>query len=188
MEISVLADKQQSFITQRNIALIIAVVMLFSNLILALCLINSERQTHIIPAGFNKEIVVGKKRLSISYLEEMSVFYLELMLGLTEGNIAYNSSLILRHIHPSFYTHIANFLEEEKKRYKEYRLSTHFKLSELKIDDVNLVVEARGVLTSYFGNSGKSEALVAYRLSYDYSAGILSIKDFSIIKDEIKNK
>jgi type IV conjugative transfer system protein TraE len=183
MEISVLADKQKNLIFQRNISSLVAILMLFANVILSICLISAERQTHIVPAGFSKELVLGNKRLSVSYLEEMTAFYLELLLGLTEGNIDYSSNLILRHIHPSFYSHIASFLEVEQKRYKEYRLSTHFKLSELKIDDVNLIAEAKGLLISYYGNSGKSEDLVSYRISYDYSGGILSIKDFSIIKD-----
>ena len=183
MEIAILADKQQNLLLQRNILAGICALTLLGNIILAGCVFSSERQTYIIPAHFNKEMLLSNKRLSSSYLEEMSVFYLDLLLGLNEGNISYNSSLILRHIHPSFYKQISKFLEEEKKRYQEYRLSTHFKLTKLNIDDKNLIAEVSGILTSYYGNTGKSSDAVSYRIEYDYSAGVLTIKNFTILKD-----
>ena len=183
MEIAILADKQQNLLLQRNILAGICALTLLGNIILAGCVFSSERQTYIIPAHFNKEMLLSNKRLSSSYLEEMSVFYLDLLLGLNEGNISYNSSLILRHIHPSFYKQISKFLEEEKKRYQEYRLSTHFKLTKLNIDDKNLIAEVSGLLTSYYGNTGKSSDAVSYRIEYDYSAGVLTIKNFTILKD-----
>ena len=183
MEIAILADKQKNLLLQRNILAGICVLTLLGNIILASCIFSSERQTYIIPAHFNKEMLLSNKRLSVSYLEEMSVFYLDLLLGLNEGNISYNSSLILRHIHPSFYKQISKFLEEEKKRYQEYRLSTHFKLTQLNIDDKNLIAEVSGILTSYYGNTGKSSDAVSYRIEYDYSAGVLTIKNFTILKD-----
>jgi len=184
MEISILANKQQNLLLQRNILAGICLLTLVGNIILASCILSNERQTYIIPAHFNKEMLLSNKRLSVSYLEEISVFYLELLLGLNESNIDYKSSLVLRHIHPSFYKQISQFLEEEKKRYKEYRLSTYFKLTKLNIDDQNLVAEASGVLISYYGNSGKSHDQVSYRVEYDYSAGVLTIKNFTIIKDD----
>lgn len=185
MEISILANKQQNLLLQRNILAGVCLLALLGNIILAGCILSNERQTYIIPAHFNKEMLLSNKRLSVSYLEEMSVFYLELLLGLNESNIDYKSSLVLRYIHPSFYKQISQFLEEEKKRYKEYRLSTYFKLTKLNIDDQNLVAEASGVLISYYGNSGKSHDQVSYRIEYDYSAGgVLTIKNFTIIKDD----
>lgn len=184
MEIAILADKQKNLILQRNILAGVCVISLVSNLILASCVFMQERQTYIIPAHFNKDMVLSNKRLSISYLEEISVFYLDLLLGLNESNINYNTSLLLRHIHPDFYNQISKFLNEEKKRYKEYRLSTHFKLTKLEVDDKNLIVDASGILTSYFGESGKSSDLVNYRLEYDYSGGVLTIKNFTILKEK----
>lgn len=184
MEIAILADKQKNLMLQRNILAGVCVISLVSNLILASCVFMQERQTYIIPAHFNKDMVLSNKRLSISYLEEISVFYLDLLLGLNESNINYNTSLLLRHIHPDFYNQISKFLNEEKKRYKEYRLSTHFKLTKLEVDDKNLIVDASGILTSYFGESGKSSDLVNYRLEYDYSGGVLTIKNFTILKEK----
>ena len=188
MEISILAGTQQNLLLQRNILAGVCALTLLGNIMLASCILMNERQTYIIPAHFNKEMLLSNKRLSTSYLEEMSVFYLDLLLGLNEDNIGYNSSLVLRHIHPSFYHKISKFLAEEAKRYKEYRLSTHFKLTKLEVDDKNLVAEASGVLTSYFGNSGKSSDSVRYKLEYDYSAGVLTIKSFSIIQDLAEQK
>lgn len=186
MEISILANSQQNLLLQRNILAGVCLLTLLGNIILAGCILSNERQTYIIPAHFNKEMLLSNKRLSSSYLEEMTVFYLDLLLGLNESNISYNSSLILRHIHPGFYKQISEFLSEELKRYKEYRLSTYFKLTKLDIDDKNLVAEAKGVLISYFGNTGKSSDPVSYRIEYDYSAGVLTIKNFTIIKDSSK--
>ena len=188
MEISILANKQKNLFLQRNVLAGVSLLALLGNVILAGCIFFNERQTYIIPAHFNKELLLSNKRLSVSYLEEMTVFYLDLLLGLNESNIGYNSSLILRHIHPDFYNQISEFLYQEKERYKEYRLSTHFKLTSLNIDDTNLVAEASGMLISYFGNTGKSTDLVSYRIEYDYSSGVLTIKNFTIIKDVPKKE
>jgi type IV conjugative transfer system protein TraE len=184
MDISILVSKQKNLLLQRNVLIGVSTLALLSNVILGVCLLTTEKQTLVIPAHFDKELLLSNKRLPISYLEEMTVFYLDLLLGLTEGNIDYKAKLILRHVHPSFYIHISKFLAGEIKRYKEYRLSTQFKVSELKIDDQNLIAQAKGVLISYFGSNGKSETLVSYQIKYDYSGGILTIKDFSIIKEE----
>ena len=183
MEISILASEQKNLLLQRNVFGVVSLLALLGNVILAGCIFFNEKQTYIIPAHFNKELLLSNKRLSVSYLEEMTVFYLDLLLGLNEGNISYNSSLVLRHIHPDFYNQISEFLYQEKKRYKEYRLSTHFKLTNLNIDDSSLVAEASGILISYFGNTGKSSDFVKYRIEYDYKAGVLTIKNFMIIKD-----
>jgi len=188
MEISILASEQKNLLLQRNILGGVGLLSLLGNVILAGCIFFNEKQTYIIPAHFNKELLLSNKRLSVSYLEEMTVFYLDLLLGLNEGNISYNSSLILRHIHPDFYNQISEFLYQEKKRYKEYRLSTHFKLTNLNIDDNTLVAEASGMLISYFGNTGKSTDFVKYRIEYDYSAGVLTIRNFTIVKDVPKQE
>lgn len=185
MDIAILIEKQQRLLHERNILIGVCSLTLLCNIILAAFIFNGDRQTYIIPAHFNKEMLLSNKRLSISYLEEMSVFYLDLLLGLNEGNINHHSSLVLRHIHPSFYQQISKFLEEEKKRYQEYRLSTYFKLTKLDIDDKNLLANASGILTSYYGNTGKSSDLVNYRIEYDYSGGVLTIKNFVIVKDEL---
>lgn len=184
MEISILANKQQNLLLQRNILAGVGGILLLSNLLLGLHILTSERQVYIVPAHLGQDVVVSNKRLSSSYLEEMSIFYLNLLLGLNEANIDYNKDIILRHIHPSFYNHISNFLEQEKKRYQDYRLSTYFKLTKLTVDDKNLMVLAEGILTSYYGNNSKSTDKVIYKMEYDYSAGALTIKNFVSIKEQ----
>lgn len=184
MEVSILANKQHNLLLQRNILVVVGVILLLSNVLLSSYILTSERQIYIVPAHLNKEMIISNKYISSSYLEEMSVFYLNLLLGLNESNIEYNKDIVLRHIHPTFYNHISHFLEQEKKRYQDYLLSTYFKLTKLTIDDKNLVVLATGVLTSYFGKNSKSTDQVNYRIEYDYSGGVLTIKNFVIIKDQ----
>lgn len=184
MEISILANKQQNLLLQRNILVVVGIILLFSNVLLSGYVLTSERQVYIVPAHLNREMIISNKYISSSYLEEMSIFYLNLLLGLNESNIDYNKDIVLRHIHPSFYNHISSFLEQEKKRYQDYRLSTYFKLTKLTIDNKNLIVLASGVLTSYFGKNSKSTDQVNYKIEYDYSGGMLTIKNFVIVKDE----
>lgn len=186
MEISILANKQQNLLLQRNLLAVIGGILLLSNLLLGIHILTSERQVYIVPAHLGKDVIVSNKRLSSSYLEEMSIFYLNLLLGLNEANIDYNKDIILRHIHPSFYNHISNFLEQEKKRYQDYRLSTYFKLTKLIVDDKNLSVLAEGILTSYYSNNSKSIDKITYRIEYDYSGGVLTIKNFVSVKEQDK--
>lgn len=192
MEISILANKQKNLLLQRNILAGIGGFLLLSNVLLGIHILSSEREVYIVPAHLSRDVVMSNKRFSSSYLEEMSIFYLNLLLGLNEANIDYNKDIILRHIHPSFYNHISNFLDQEKKRYQDYRLSTYFKLTKLSVDDENLVVLAEGILTSYFGNNSKSADKVNYRIEYDYSGGVLTIKNFVSIKyqdeESLENK
>lgn len=186
MEISILANKQKNLLLQRNILASVGGILLLSNILLGIHILTSEKQVYIVPAHLSRDVVMSNKRLSSSYLEEMSIFYLNLLLGLSEANIDYNKDIVLRHIHPGFYNHISNFLEQEKKRYQDYRLSTYFKLTKLSVNDENLVALAEGILTSYFGNNSKSADKVTYRIEYDYSGGILTIKNFVSVKDQDK--
>jgi type IV conjugative transfer system protein TraE len=186
--VKVLAATQLSLVIQRNILAVICGLALSSNLCTAIYLMQSQKQTILVPAYLSSDVTLSQHHLSKGYLEEMSGFFLSKLLDITNHNIAYQHKIVLRHIHPSFYKQMEKFFLAETARYKEYNLHTYFALRDLKIDEKNLEVIASGTLINQFGTTGTSEEQVTYLLGYNYSGGLLTINKFSLVKEEVSSE
>lgn len=187
MEIKVLANKQENLIFQRNLFAVVVICVLIANLILAICLLTQKKQTILLPANLQQEVTLESTNLSNSYLEEMSTFFLSMLLNLTSSNIDYQSAIVLRHTHPSYYKDMQDFFLEEKQRYLQYKLSTWFVPSHYEIGK-NLSAKVTGTLISKYSNTGEDQQNLTYQIDYGYSGGRLSIKSFTIYKNHAADK
>lgn len=184
MDIKILAANEKVRQYQLYSSIVIATLMLISNLILSIILLTSDKQIILTPPHVNNNIEISKHNVSESYLSEMSVYFLSKLLDLNIHNIHYQSDIVLRHTSLKYYQTMREFFELEKKKYTEYNISTYFVPTQLEMNIEKLAVIATGTLITQFAKAGKEEVQVKYLLGFDYKGGILGINNFSILEDK----
>jgi len=187
METQVFSENVSRLSKQRNFLLLLLILLLVVNFLLSIKIFTNEAKVVIVPPGFSQPMTISNNTVSNSYLEEMSHIFLSNLLDLNPSNIEYKQKLVMKYAIYGGYDELRKYFEEQKKNHKEYDLRTEFTVKDLEIDPDNLVVIAKGFLTIKFGKQGSENKEVAYRLKYDYAAGVLRIKEFKELV-ELKDK
>jgi type IV conjugative transfer system protein TraE len=165
---------------QRNFLIAIVSVMLLSNLILIFCLAGKSERTIIIPAQLNQEVSFTGDGFSESYLEEMTHFFIGLLLDLTTENVGYKASILLKHVDPGSYQVMKKYFVEEEAKLKKYNFTSSFSITGMKIVSP-LEREIEGILASRFGESGKKDSKVNYLIKYKNDRGRLLLEKFQLL-------
>lgn len=174
-----LNKQNQVLYKQRNILLIICAMMITSNILLGIIAISKNDKTIIIPALKEEISVIGVNNFSESYIEQMSLFFINMLLDLTPANIEYKSQILLRHVDSEYYHSFVEHYKKEMQKYKKYKLATKFDITAIKIVKGGKEVEVRGILSSSFGKGSESQKPVAYIIGFTKSHGKLLITSFN---------
>ncbi len=162
-----ISEQNQTLYKQRNILLIICSLLIVSNVLFGIIGISKNNRTIIIPALKDTVSVVGKDGFSDSYIEQMTLFYVEMLLDLTPANIDYKSQILLKHVDSNSYHSFIEHYKEEKEKYKKYKLATKFDITNIKILKNSNEVEITGILSSSFGKGSVID--IAYNKKIVYS-------------------
>lgn len=174
-----LDKKLQQALFQRNAACLVAAALLFSTSLLSIAAFRKNEKTVLVPLGFQSNMEISNKEISASYLEEMTSFYLAMLLDVTPKNVTYRFRQILKHTAPASYHSMEKYLKDEEKKYKSYNLSTSFVVEDMDILPDSLSVVVKGRLTSKFIEKGTFEKAATYKISYENVRGMLLIKEFN---------
>jgi len=180
--LSIQRDSQRLFL-QRNLLIVIGGALLITNVILAACLYGHTDRTIIVPAQLNQEVSLSGAEFSESYMEEMTTFFLGLLLDLTPDNVEYKSSLVLKHVAPGSYNDLKKYFKEEAEKHKKYSLATHFSVTAISVSSA-MEREVTGMLTSRFGDTGKKDQQVSYRIGYRNKNGRLLLEKFELLEEK----
>ena len=181
MDPTQISKKLERAVFSRNVIAGIAVALFVSNVLLSIAVICKNQKTVLVPASFKKDIVISNSEVSTSYVEEMTNFYLTMILEVTPENIDYRFSQVLKYTAPETYHAISKFLKEEATKYKKYNLSTNFVLEEITVNVDELSVKASGKLSSKFSAEGSAQKQVSYEIKYKDVRGRLLIKEFTLL-------
>lgn len=168
---------------QRNFLFVLAFALLIINILLCFILVFKKDMVIIVPANLNKEIAISSSGFSQSYIEEMTVFFVHLLLDMTNDNIQYNAALMMKHVAAPAFFLFHHYFEDNTKKYKEYNLVTYFTITEIKINGLNCVI--KGILTSAFGQDSKKEEKISYDIGYKNHSGKLEVVNFRIHEDKV---
>ena len=182
--LSIQQDNQRLFL-QRNFLAVMGCVLLLVNVILAACLYGRSEKTIIVPAQLNQEVSLSGSEFSDSYMEEMTNFFIGLLLDLTPDNVGYKSSIVLKHVEPSAYNDLQKYFKEEEAKHKKYNLATHFSVTGI-LEVSPLEREVEGVLTSRFGDTGKKDQQLSCRIGYKNRNGRLLLEKFELLEEKRK--
>lgn len=169
---------------QRNLFVVLFLCAMMIITLLSVVIVSKEKQVVIIPAGFNKELLISDRHVSANYLEEMSHFFANNLLDATPENVSYRSKMVLRHVSPKYYQKVQNHLITQQKKYKDYNLSTSFTVQEIQVFPNRLQAVVEGILHSSFGKGGSKTEKVKFNIKYSFNSGVLMLDEFGIMKQE----
>jgi type IV conjugative transfer system protein TraE len=171
---------------QRNGLLVLAVVAIFSGLLLSFKIASVKERIILVP-GLNQEIWVTDSGVSRSYLEEVTAMYLPLLLDLSSETIDWKKEHLFKHVSQSdsaYMKSLAEYFARSKEKYKQFSLSTHFAIKNFEVNEKKLLVKASGQLVSRFGERGFQSESMSYLLQFEWKSGKLLLKEFAKWSEE----
>lgn len=184
MKLSILKNHITTAIKERNIALMMAIIMGIGNLLLIIKISSNKERVVVVPAYNHQGFWVEKANVSKEYLEQMSLFFIENLLNLTQDSIAYQRDVILKHVDPEFYAPLKKRFLEEEKRYRQEYLTTNIKPMKLIVDEAQKTTTVIGIFTSFIAGKLIKQTKDSYELKFGYEHGRLLIKSFKLIASE----
>jgi conjugal transfer pilus assembly protein TraE len=176
---------QSELITrQRNFFAGCLALALGSSFLLSIKLASTSEKIFMVP-GISKEMLIDGDNVSQSYLEETSLLFISALLDLTPTTIDAKKDIILKYSSkrsPESLKSLQEYFASASNNIKKFQLSTFFAPKKLYVDSKKLEVIAEGSLSSTFGKRGFEDREVRYKLSFDYVAGHLQLKEFVELK------
>ena len=140
MEKTVAIGNIEKVARQRNLFLILTILLCTGSLGLSIKLLTGSEKVILVP-GLRGEVWTSKAGVSKGYLEETSLMYLPMLLDLNPEVIDYKASIIFKYISqsdPAYMKNIQHYFAKSKEKYKKFGLSTYFSIKSLEVDVKNL--------------------------------------------------
>jgi conjugal transfer pilus assembly protein TraE len=180
-------SRLQHVIENRNGYLVLASGSIFLNILMIFylfTLIGSERVI-VLPPDVSKTFWVDGHHVSSEYLSEMGLFFAGLRLNATQGDASLQHDILLRYVHPSFYSQMKSQLIQEKERINGSHISMSFYPVNVQVDDKQWMVRIDGDLQSMIGQDPQPIQRVTYQMQFNYDSGRLLVKSFEEVKDHV---
>jgi len=142
------------------------------------CCVGKERIV-VVPPIVSRDFWVAIDTVSDSYLEQMSGFFAGLLLNVTPNSFATRAEHLLQHVSPNSYAALKEQLVQQQLEIERRALSTSFYPSTFKIDRHKLLVELKGELKMWVGNSSIETQSKTYQLQFVQHQGRLFIQHFN---------
>jgi|SaaInlStandDraft_3_1057020.scaffolds.fasta_scaffold31389_3 conjugal transfer pilus assembly protein TraE len=151
---------------QRNIFVFISVLLSATLLLLSCFLFFKKERIVITPAVIEKAFWVEGNTVSPTYLEQMGVFFGNLLLGKTHYSASAQRAVLLRHASPLFFGDLRAKLIEEEEKLKKQNASYVFFPVTVDVNVVESKVTLVGDRTFYVAGKKFSSSRETYELSF----------------------
>ena len=178
MEIRYSKEIASRYYKQRNIAIIIGMIMLGINGVLSLSILGKREKTVIVPAYLKQTVWTQGELVSASYIEEMSRYFSELLLDSTPDNYKYKRDVILRYVAPSYHNIVEKQLIEEEQKMRKSNLTTDFVIKKIIVNEKNYQGLVVGNLVKYVAGQRVSESEEKILIKFGYESGIMMVREF----------
>ncbi|EDJ7683698.1 type IV conjugative transfer system protein TraE [Salmonella enterica subsp. enterica serovar Kentucky] len=147
----------------------------------------NKREKIVVPMAFDAPFVVSESEASAPYLQMMALSFLSLRLNVSPETVDMNHGFLLSYVRAESHGDFAPVLDAEAKRIKDNAVTSAFYQTAIKVYPSASIVDIRGVLKTWIGNSKPLEEIKHYRLQLSYRAGVTSIEKFVEV-DDAKSK
>jgi len=175
---------------QRNLFLFLTILLGITSAALSLQIVSQEERIIMVPP-LTSEVVISNKKVSSSYLEQMSMVFLNSLLDLSSVDILHKRDMILKYTSnsdASFAKKINEYFADAETKYKNFDLVTYFTVKNMEINEATGDVVAHGILTSRYGKHGFESTPTSYYLSFEFSGGYLRLKEFEAVGKKEEDK
>jgi len=179
MKQSLFSLRLKHLYTQRNLLFAMILGLVTSNVMLGFCVWAKQETIILIPPELNRPLTFTSRHPSPSYLEEMSVFFAQLVLDNSAGSFPYNQKVILRYVSPESSGMLKKQLLAAQERYERENLSTHFRPLEVVVSPAGqLKASVTGELETFVSGTRVSSTKETFVITYGYKNGFLSLTSF----------
>lgn len=176
----------QKMLDQRNLALWACAGLATSNVVLSVCLINSEEQWVLIPQNnLDYRMPLTSSKYSDEYFIEWASQIVNTLLCVNPESYEWKVNQILM-ITTLQHGTLKEKLTKEASKFKEEQISTVFYPKEFTVNQQEKNIEVIGQHITYFGKkSTPVETTKTFRLSWVISHhGLILLKDFVEVKHD----
>lgn len=184
MKFKLLNHRLGDLLQQRNLLLGVGLGLFGLNLIQSLSALLRDERIVVVPPEVKQSFWVQRNAVSAAYLEEMALFYADLILEMSPASAAYKREVILRNTAPSHYGALRTKLLEDEKRLKKEALTTSFEPLGVKVNPKALTVEVTGDVLQFVGEKKIAQSRDTYAFGFVYRQGRLLINSFKKVRSE----
>ena len=170
-------------VKQRNGFLVIALGLLIGNIMMGSLLFNKKERVIIVPAYLKQSFWNEGSLVSHSYIEEMSIFFVSLMLNTTPDSHKYRRDVILRYVSPDGYHALEKQLISDEERMSKDTVTSQFSPKDIKVNGERLESIVTGTLIRYVAGERVGQTKEVYRLKFGYSGGVFMLNSFESVME-----
>lgn len=143
----------------------------------------NKREKIVVPMAFDAPFVVSESQASAPYLQMMGLSFISLRLNVSPETVDMTHAFLLSYVKAESRETFAPVLAAEARRIKENAVTSAFYHTSIRVYPSASMVDIRGVLKTWIGNSRPLEEIKHYRLQLRYRAGVTSIEKFVEVDD-----
>lgn len=185
MDTSTLLIKNTQLTKHRNMLLVGTVILIASNLALAISVLSNNTKTILIPMSVNKPFSISSRDVSEEYIELIARDLSQSILNITPDNYVYTKESVLKFAHPSFYGALQQQLDELVEDVKVRQIGIHFHPVEMTVNKDDITAEITGYLETRIGLKQTNKEIKKYHLAFDYTGSQFTLKDFYEVVNEL---
>jgi type IV conjugative transfer system protein TraE len=180
MHLNIRDSKIAQLVKKRNTLSLVLVCSLSVNLLQGITVLNlvDKTRTVIVPPD-SREFWVSSKMVSVSYLQQMTDYFLTLILNTTPSTAAYKRETLLKFVHPSHYGLVKEQLITDETEIQKRHISRFFVPVSYEVNEADHSVKTLGDLTTLVGQEKVSVERLEYQLQYHIEEGQLLIEAIS---------
>lgn len=141
---------------QRNLFLVLTILLAVTSFALSLKILMQEERIIMVPP-LTSEVMISNRKVSSSYLEQMTMVFLNSLLDLSSMDVLHKRDMILKYTsnsHPSFAKRINEYFADSAEKYKNFDLVTYFTVKNMEIDEGNgeVIAQVKELIESVGAN------------------------------------
>lgn len=140
---------------------------------------KTHRET-LVPPTIHKTFWVEDERIDVSYMEQMGVFLLQLILNTTPATSELAISTFLRYTGPESYGQLEKVLRAQAAQLKAGAVSTAFYPRAVTVSpDAKNAIAIAGVLSAFSADKRLPDRPVTYTLKFRFSGGKVFLSELN---------
>ncbi|MFA6038267.1 MAG: type IV conjugative transfer system protein TraE [Legionellales bacterium] len=177
-------SKLAQLLQSRNRLVIIlsgVVIVLFILLLILLPLAQKREQIVVLPDVVTEPFTISAKKVSASYLRQMSDYYTRLVYSITPASVDAQIDTLLFHVPPQYIGELKSELINYADAIKEKNLMSTFYPIDFVVDEDNLKLDVTGDFIVFWGDE-QTRSEKTLQVQFLYERGRLWVQSIKEIK------
>lgn len=180
MNLTTLSDNLNRIIKQRNMLLMVVILMIVSNLILSLKVVSGNKTVVLVPSILTNEVEISEGLLNDNYISAIARDIILSYLNITPQNIDILDNIVLGYVPSDVYADFKKELDERKISVKQKGISQNFQIKDVVImEDGSVLI--KGDLMIFVGGKMIEQKKKSYKLSFALKNTLIRLNNFEEI-------